>query len=429
MTSGSPSRNVQALRNLFVEKNPPAVLRIPRPVIAPKPSRVFPSNTTNVQGGTHNPQQSLNSGLCKETQVRCLAEPPETPSRTNGAKEDAAPEPLTAILKKYDANFESETTRNDRNSRSISSSESCRQDSLVLTTPCSRQATRQVWDAQISPNCLSENMKHGDNSESYLVTSSDNYVCNSGSQRWRKKELPSLLELGPPPSKPPRPINLVPPGAESIHPPPRTKRPNHHSVPAHSLVQEDQELYGDTIVPDESSSPIPEYTEDEEYQLYADTVPPAVPDSKRPGVETILVQKLDGDSTQCEEMYQEMPCSEVAWTEEEGRKKREYGKLASKTQRKFGMTGLEEPVDTGLVKCSCRGGRLDLSVKKGENLYILRMENNPPGKWLVRNSKGQVGYAQVTNIEVDADSIRVDVQEEDTDEHYHWLAKLTMCVR
>lgn len=53
------------------------------------------------------------------------------------------------------------------------------------------------------------------------------------------------------------------------------------------------------------------------------------------------------------------------------------------------LKGTEEPLETGRVKAASRGSRLDLSLRKGESVVILRMDQNPPGKWLVRNDKGE----------------------------------------
>ncbi|KAL3245025.1 hypothetical protein MRX96_018417 [Rhipicephalus microplus] len=74
--------------------------------------------------------------------------------------------------------------------------------------------------------------------------------------------------------------------------------------------------------------------------------------------------------------------------------------------KKFGLpSGWQQlqPVDAGYARSSSTGGgtkNLDLPLQRGEPVYVLRFENNPPGKWLVRNHQGEVGYADLMNIEI-----------------------------
>jgi len=60
-----------------------------------------------------------------------------------------------------------------------------------------------------------------------------------------------------------------------------------------------------------------------------------------------------------------------------------------------------------MVKESASKARLDIRVEKGEAVLILRMEGNPPGKWLVKNERGKIGYVELSNIAVDPDSVKL----------------------
>lgn len=40
----------------------------------------------------------------------------------------------------------------------------------------------------------------------------------------------------------------------------------------------------------------------------------------------------------------------------------------------------------------CGEGKLDLSVRLGESVEILRVENNPIGKWLARSASGNCEF-------------------------------------
>ena len=80
---------------------------------------------------------------------------------------------------------------------------------------------------------------------------------------------------------------------------------------------------------------------------------------------------------------------------------------AEKWRKKFNLTGQEVPVNCGLVKADAGRGRNNrLRVKKGETVLVLRMEGNPPGLYLAKNERSEVGYVELCNIEFDPESIK-----------------------
>ncbi|XP_054159364.1 uncharacterized protein LOC128957596 [Oppia nitens] len=79
---------------------------------------------------------------------------------------------------------------------------------------------------------------------------------------------------------------------------------------------------------------------------------------------------------------------------------------AIKLRKKFNLTGDEIPVNAGIVKEDNRGNRYDLFVRKGETVLILRMEANPPGKWLAKSERSKVGFVDLDNISFDAESVK-----------------------
>lgn len=221
------------------------------------------------------------------------------------------------------------------------------------------------------------------------------------------------------------------------------------------LREEIEELYEDTLCSDRKRpvSLIPEYTEEEEIaELYHDAGDcseenSSVSDSpykynKYPNSNTPSEYLQPNSSGSNEELYQDangaineefyevMPCDEIPndagfplysnnkreieklRKEEEKRIRKEQKEKekkereVEKLRKKFGLTGDEIPIDDGLVKWDSKGGKGDLSVKKGETVLILRMEGNPSGRWLVKNEKGKIGYVELTNIEVDPLSVK-----------------------
>lgn len=251
---------------------------------------------------------------------------------------------------------------------------------------------------------------------------------------WQRRELPVANTTCPP--KPARPFGMrllvhsslqdgpslpnrsTPPVPPSRAPPPRPSVPKPpRLLPSLPTASADDAC----LEPRQPTSPIPEYTEDEELgrtaaeeELYADTemdeAPPSLPPARTPSVPP---RQPDDELYQdtLEELYEEMPTEEIAPALPPPMKvldslprkhKQDVGKA-------FGLaSGWEklQPLDAGHARTSSTGGTKDLPLRCGEPVYILRFENNPPGKWLVRNHQGEVGYADLMNIEVDAESVK-----------------------
>jgi hypothetical protein len=79
---------------------------------------------------------------------------------------------------------------------------------------------------------------------------------------------------------------------------------------------------------------------------------------------------------------------------------------AAKLQRKFNLSGNEIPLNAGVVKTDVRGNQMDLRIHKNEIVLILRIDGNPPGKWLAKNERGKIGYVDLDLIDVDIESIK-----------------------
>uniref|UniRef100_A0A224YDR1 FYN binding protein n=1 Tax=Rhipicephalus zambeziensis TaxID=60191 RepID=A0A224YDR1_9ACAR len=202
-----------------------------------------------------------------------------------------------------------------------------------------------------------------------------------------------------PPPAPPAPPSRAPPPRPSVPKPPRMLPSLPTPEPADDACSE----------PRPPTSPIPEYTEDEELgsmdEPYADTemddeTPPSLPPAR-----TVPPQDDALYDDTLEELYEEMPTEEIApplkVLDNLPKKDKQEHDSVCKT---FGLpSGWErlQPVDAGHARTSSTGTKnLDLPLQRGEPVYVLRFENNPPGKWLVRNHQGEVGYADLMNIEI-----------------------------
>lgn len=80
--------------------------------------------------------------------------------------------------------------------------------------------------------------------------------------------------------------------------------------------------------------------------------------------------------------------------------------VAHKLKKRFSVTGKEIPVNSGVVKEDANKSRYDLKVHRGETVLILRLENNPPGKWLAKNERGKIGYVELGNIAFDPETVK-----------------------
>ncbi|KAH9523600.1 hypothetical protein Btru_040424 [Bulinus truncatus] len=86
----------------------------------------------------------------------------------------------------------------------------------------------------------------------------------------------------------------------------------------------------------------------------------------------------------------------------EDKEKKEKAKLI----KKLNMTGNETSAGEGTIKQDSKGSGLNLTVKKGQTVTILRLENNPANKWLIKTDENTFGYVDSKNIEVDPSIIR-----------------------
>ncbi|XP_076347440.1 uncharacterized protein LOC143245221 isoform X3 [Tachypleus tridentatus] len=211
--------------------------------------------------------------------------------------------------------------------------------------------------------------------------------------------------------------------------------------------------YDDTAIIDRKSEfLIPEYTEEQEAND-TNMLPPPIPSQPPPARPRYVPmppsrsEEFYKDSLKQphEDVQEEIPAYTLINEEwngpvygnqrEETKCKREENKQRKKEQKrkekedrelekmrkKFYIKGNEVPVCFGIVSCDSKGGRLDLSVRKGELVKILRMENNPTGKWLVSNEQGKIGYVELTSIQIEESSNKsVMIADQSMDEElYH----------
>ncbi|XP_008064828.1 FYN-binding protein isoform X2 [Carlito syrichta] len=231
----------------------------------------------------------------------------------------------------------------------------------------------------------------------------------------KRKPLPPLFTLGPPPQKPNRPPNVdltkfqkaasgnstnkgqtsttSPPPPPPSHPTSQPPLPASHPTqpPVPSLPPRNIKP------PLDLKSPVNE--ENQDGVVHSD------------GTGNLdEVQDSDGETYEDIEASKEREKKK----EKEGKKRLELEKKEQKEKekkeqeikKKFKLTGPIQVIHQAKACCDVKGGKNELSFKQGEPIEIIRITDNPEGKWLGRTARGSYGYIKTTAVEIDYDSLR-----------------------
>ncbi|NXQ91547.1 FYB1 protein, partial [Nyctibius grandis] len=103
---------------------------------------------------------------------------------------------------------------------------------------------------------------------------------------------------------------------------------------------------------------------------------------------------------------------EKKWDKEEKRRmdqekkeQKEKEKKEQEIRKKFKLTGPIQVLHQARACVDHKGGKNELTVKQGDEIEIIRLTDNPEGKWLGR-IKGCYGYIKTTMVEIDYDSLK-----------------------
>ncbi|NXH61373.1 FYB1 protein, partial [Rhabdornis inornatus] len=91
--------------------------------------------------------------------------------------------------------------------------------------------------------------------------------------------------------------------------------------------------------------------------------------------------------------------------DQEKKEQKEKEKKEYELRKKFKLTGPIEVLHQARACVDHKGGRNELTVKQGDRIEIIRLTDNPEGKWLGR-IKGCYGYIKTTMVEIDYDSLK-----------------------
>ncbi|KAM9693710.1 FYN-binding protein 1 isoform 2-T2 [Trichechus inunguis] len=233
----------------------------------------------------------------------------------------------------------------------------------------------------------------------------------------KQKPLPPLFTLGPPPPKPSRPPNVD-----------LTK---YRKTASGNGTSKSQASYSTTSLPPPppshpaSQPPLPAShpTQSAPPSLPPRNIKPTI-DLKGPVSEENQDGGMhsDGTGNQDEEQESEGETYEDIEASKEREKKREKEekkrlelekkeqkekeKKEQEIKKKFKLTGPIQVIHQAKACCDVKGGKNELSFKQGEQIEIIRITDNPEGKWLGRTARGSYGYIKTTAVEIDCDSLK-----------------------
>ncbi|XP_046901739.1 FYN-binding protein 1 isoform X2 [Hypomesus transpacificus] len=225
----------------------------------------------------------------------------------------------------------------------------------------------------------------------------------------KKNPLPNIWALGTAPAKPNRPPRVTldsfrreagTDGAtvkKSTVPPPPAFHPTNHMTPP-------PPPHSHPAAPILPPRPIIQPDQDENY-------------------DDIGVSRPEGDGSDGE-MYEDLDerwgaveLKEQEKKKEKDKKKQDIDKKEQKEQKerekkeqearkKFKFTGPVQVVHRAKARVDCKGGRTDLGMKQGDTIEIIRVQDNPEGRWLGRTKDGAYGYVKTELVEVDIESLK-----------------------
>nr|XP_046248192.1 FYN-binding protein 1 isoform X2 [Scatophagus argus] len=120
--------------------------------------------------------------------------------------------------------------------------------------------------------------------------------------------------------------------------------------------------------------------------------------------ESIDEDNLEANLTNAEKKNKKEPQRPL---ELEKRDQMEHQKKENDFRKNFQLQGEDEVIHTARVRHDWHGeGKLDLVVRKGESVEIVRTNNNPVGKWWARTLNGKYGYISNTCVDIDYEAVK-----------------------
>ncbi|KAM3939086.1 FYN-binding protein 1 [Leptodactylus fuscus] len=241
-------------------------------------------------------------------------------------------------------------------------------------------------------------------STSQISTASDNLKEQKDSSEPKRRPLATPAQLGPPPQKPARPPNVdlerfrsgktmgnkvvvsekkssalssaLPP------PPPQVKSPS--GVPAIPSLPPRNVRSTNEDYRNEDGGFVDDISEESDEECYE-------------GIDEHSVQyKREQEEKKEKKRKKEL--------EQAKKEQKEKEKKEQEIRKRFRLTQKIEVIHQAKANTDYKGGKNELSFKHGDEIEIIRVTDNPEGKWLGR-MKGNYGYIKTAMVKVDYDSL------------------------
>ncbi|KAM5264404.1 FYN-binding protein 1 [Ctenodactylus gundi] len=263
-----------------------------------------------------------------------------------------------------------------------------------------------------SPKAPSKPLAEGSRSQSQEKQKDDKKPATP-----RQKPLPPLSALGPPPPKPSRPPNAdltkfqkadsanntskgqTSYSTTSLPPPPPSQAASQPPLPTHHPSQPPAPSLPPRNIKPPSDLRNFVNEENQDGAMYSDGTGNVEEeqDSEGETYEDVEASKERDKKREKEEKKR---------LEQERKEQKEKEKKEQELKKKFKLTGPIQVIHQAKACCDVRGGRNELSFKQGEEIEIIRITDNPEGKWLGRTARGAYGYIKTTAVEIDYDSLK-----------------------
>lgn len=121
-----------------------------------------------------------------------------------------------------------------------------------------------------------------------------------------------------------------------------------------------------------------------------------------------MYEFIDEDQTEVNPVPVEQNKKDAKRQREQEKKDQMQRQKRENEQRKnFKLHGEVEVLNTAKVRHDWYGGgKLDLNVRQGDSVEIIRVKNNPEGKWLGRTLSGNYGYISNTCVDIDYEAVK-----------------------
>ncbi|NXB80941.1 FYB1 protein, partial [Donacobius atricapilla] len=235
----------------------------------------------------------------------------------------------------------------------------------------------------------------------------------------KRKILPSVFKLGHPPQKPSRPPTVHLGKFQKSH---QKKSPKNEGL---KQKASSSAALAPPVPPSHSTVQLPPPPPASHPSLQVPAAPSLPPRNIKPSSETInldneenyddvefVSQESDGEmyedindirSSRGKEKKQDK--EDKRRIDQEKKDQKEKEKKEHELRKKFKLTGPIEVLHQALACVDYKGRKGELTVRQGDKIEIIRLTDNPEGKWLGR-IKGCYGYIKTTMVEIDYDSLK-----------------------